>query len=163
MVHAFGYRARTRDLFAKDFRQHGPMTLTPYLIKYKLGDFVDIIGNGSIHRGMPYKYYHGRTGQIWNITPRAVGVEVNKRVKGRIMRKRLHVRIEHVRPSKCQADMKERELKNSKIQQENAKKDKKDWEPLIRKLPIKPKKGYVLKKKGQKIEHLAPTAFNFVC
>ena len=29
---------------------------------------------------MPHKVYHGRTGIVWNITKRAVGVEVNKQV-----------------------------------------------------------------------------------
>ncbi|CAL9758340.1 unnamed protein product [Musa acuminata subsp. burmannicoides] len=27
---------------------------------------------------MPHKFYHGRTGKFWNVTKRAVGVEVNK-------------------------------------------------------------------------------------
>ena len=30
---------------------------------------------------MPHKVYHGRTGIVWNVTKRAVGVEVNKQVK----------------------------------------------------------------------------------
>ena len=29
---------------------------------------------------MPHKYYHGKTGVVWNVTKRAVGVEVNKQV-----------------------------------------------------------------------------------
>ena len=31
-------------------------------------------------QGMPHKYYHGKTGVVWNVTKRAVGVEVNKQV-----------------------------------------------------------------------------------
>ena len=31
-------------------------------------------------QGMPHKVYHGRTGIVWNVTKRAVGVEVNKQV-----------------------------------------------------------------------------------
>ncbi|KAH9615693.1 hypothetical protein KSS87_021088 [Heliosperma pusillum] len=27
---------------------------------------------------MPHKFYHGRTGRVWNVTKRAIGVEVNK-------------------------------------------------------------------------------------
>lgn len=30
---------------------------------------------------MPHKVYHGRTGIVWNVTKRAVGVEVNKQVR----------------------------------------------------------------------------------
>ena len=33
-----------------------------------------------MHQGMPFKVYHGRTGKVWNVTKRAVGVEVNKQV-----------------------------------------------------------------------------------
>lgn len=37
--------------------------------------------NGAIHKGMPYKVYHGKTGRIFNVTKRACGVVVNKQVK----------------------------------------------------------------------------------
>lgn len=53
---------------------------------------------------MPHKFYHGKTGVVWNVTKRAVGVEMNKLVNGRILRKRIHVRIEHVQPSRCRED-----------------------------------------------------------
>jgi large subunit ribosomal protein L21e len=29
---------------------------------------------------MPHKFYHGRTGRVWNVTKRAIGVEINKQV-----------------------------------------------------------------------------------
>merc|ERR1719433_550960 len=44
---------------------------------------------------MPYRYYHGRTGRIFHVVNRAVGVLVNKRVRHRIMVKRIYVRFEH--------------------------------------------------------------------
>ena len=50
---------------------------------------------------MPHKYYHGMTGRVWNVTKRAIGVELFKQVNGRYINKRIHVRIEHVRPSRC--------------------------------------------------------------
>ena len=43
---------------------------------------MDIKANGTIHKGMPFKYYHGRTGRVWNVTKRAVGVELLKLVSG---------------------------------------------------------------------------------
>jgi len=104
MPHSFGYRARTRSKFARPFRQHGPTHLSTYLTTYKLGDYVDIKANGSIQKGMPHKFYHGKTGRIWNVTRRAVGVEVNKVVRNRILRKRIHVRVEHVSKSRCRED-----------------------------------------------------------
>lgn len=33
-------------------------------------------------QGMPHKYYHGKTGRVWNVTKRAVGVEMLKQVGG---------------------------------------------------------------------------------
>jgi large subunit ribosomal protein L21e len=53
---------------------------------------------------MPYKYYHGYTGKVWNVTKRALGVELLKMVNGRYIRKRIHVRIEHVTPSRCREE-----------------------------------------------------------
>lgn len=34
-----------------------------------------------IVQGMAFKWYHGKTGIIWNVTKRAVGVEINKQVR----------------------------------------------------------------------------------
>ncbi|KAH6796163.1 hypothetical protein C2S51_037149 [Perilla frutescens var. frutescens] len=73
-----GLRSRTRDSFSRLFRKKGPTHLSTYLWIFKTGDYVDIKVNGSIHKGMPHKFYHGRTGRVWNVTKRAVGVEVNK-------------------------------------------------------------------------------------
>merc|ERR550514_1740331 len=64
---------------------------------------------------MPYKYYYGKTGKIWNITKRSVGVELLKTVGNRKRTKKLHVRIEHIRPSKCKIDLKNRIKENEKI------------------------------------------------
>ena len=57
---------------------------------------------------MPFKHYHGRTGQVYNVTKRAVGVRVAKQVNGRIINKHLNVRVDHVIPSKCRDDLKAR-------------------------------------------------------
>merc|ERR1712157_13221 len=80
MVNSYGLRSGTRDLFSKSFRKHGHEHLTTYLVNYKVGDFVDVVVNSAIHKGMPHKYYHGKTGRVFNVTPRAVGVEINKHV-----------------------------------------------------------------------------------
>eukprot|EP00961_Rhodomonas_salina_P004568 61992-Rhodomonas_salina.1 len=128
----------------------------------QVGDYVDIVVNGAIHKGMPYRcdsarcaaqsqlfllwpwlviaavsvgvlghvggyrvvarssravahrYYHGRTGKVWNITKSALGVMVNKAVRGRIISKRLHVRVEHVKASRCTEEFKNRVKDNEK-------------------------------------------------
>merc|ERR1719242_703167 len=46
---------------------------------------------------MAHRIYHGKTGVVWNITQRAVGVLLKKQVGPRYRTKRLHVRIEHIR------------------------------------------------------------------
>jgi large subunit ribosomal protein L21e len=48
-----------------------------------VGDYVDIKVNAAVHKGMPFKFYHGRTGIVWNVTKRALGVELNKVVSSR--------------------------------------------------------------------------------
>ena len=107
MPHAYGYRARTRNLFRKAFRKHGPVHLSTYMTRYKIGDFVDVVADGSIHKGMPHKFYHGRTGRVFNVNPSSIGVIVNKQVRNRIIPKRIHVRVEHLRRSTCQQNFKE--------------------------------------------------------
>ena len=59
-----GYRCCTRDMFSRPFRQRGMPNLSTYLVNYKLGDYVDIKANSAIQKGMPHKFYHGRTGRV---------------------------------------------------------------------------------------------------
>jgi hypothetical protein len=47
----------------------------------QVGQYVDIKVNPAQQKGMPYLAYQGRTGIVWNVTPRAVGVELNKQVR----------------------------------------------------------------------------------
>jgi len=117
-----GYRAGTRDLFTKKFRtKGGNPPLTTFLRSYKVGDTVDVVCNASQQKGMPHKFYHGRTGKVWNISKRAVGVEINKVHRQRQIVKRIHVRVEHVRPSKSQSGHLARVKANEEIKA-NAKK-----------------------------------------
>jgi len=165
MPHSYGYRARTRDMFSRDFRTKGHLNATTYLTVYKRGDFVDIKCNPMIHKGMPFKHYHGRTGVVFNVTPRALGVIVNKEVNGKIIKKRINVRVEHVKPSKCQKENKGRALINDTIKrsvrgEELHAKHQRCYESLpqdvkqsimnkervnLVRTPIQPRKGYICK------------------
>lgn len=118
MPHCFGLRARTRDLFSRAFRKHGVIPLSRYLVAYKKGDYVDVIADGAVQRGMPHKFYHGKTGRVFNITKHAIGVIVNKRVGNRIIPKRIHVRTEHVRMSNSREAFKNRVRENDKKKRE---------------------------------------------
>ena len=145
MPHSFGIRARTRHMFAKKFRKQGLPHLSQYFLPVKVGDYVDIFADPSIHKGMPHKHYHGRTGIVFNVTKSAVGVRVNKLVNGRILEKRIHVRIEHIRKSKCQKEIIERVKSN-----EAAKKAAREGgEKVNLKRQAKaPKEGYFLAAPG---------------
>jgi len=76
---------------------------------------VDIKVDSSIHKGMPFKFYHGRTGVVFNVTKRAVGVVVNKEVNGRILRKQVHIATPHLKPSTCQSQIIARKQSNEQI------------------------------------------------
>ncbi|KAG8281784.1 60S ribosomal protein L21 [Homalodisca vitripennis] len=118
MTNSKGYRRGTRDLFSRKFRRHGVIPLSTYMKVYKVGDIVDIKGNGAVQKGMPYKVYHGKTGRVYNVTPHALGVIVNKRVRGKIIPKRINIRIEHVNHSKCREDFMVRVKENEKKRKE---------------------------------------------
>jgi len=134
MPHSFGYRAKTRDLFSRPFRQHGQEHLSTYMTIYKKGMYVDIVGNGAIHKGMPHKYYFGKTGRVFDIAPNSIGVIVNKQVRTRIVPKRIHVRVEHLRISTCNDNFK----KHVKQVEEEKRKNPND-KKVRKRLPVGPK------------------------
>lgn len=104
MVRSNGKRANTRDLFKKAFRKKGAEHLSTYLQIFKIGQHVDIHINPAVMKGMPHKFYQGRTGRIFNISRTSVGVEISKTVGNRIIMKRFHIRTEHVKKSRCNED-----------------------------------------------------------
>jgi hypothetical protein len=80
---------------------------------------------------MPHKYYHGcpflfpilpqllltiyshrRTGIVYNVTPAAVSVIVYKVIGNRYIEKRVNLRVEHVRHSKCRQEFLNRVKRN---------------------------------------------------
>jgi len=53
-----------------------------------------------------------RTGIVYNVTPNAVGVIVQKVVGNRYIEKRVNLRVEHVRHSKCRQEFLDRVKSN---------------------------------------------------
>ena len=156
MPHCFGLRARTRDLFSKAFRKHGAIPLSRYLVNYKKGDYVDVIADGSIQRGMPHKFYHGKTGRVFDINKNALGVVVNKRVGNRVIPKRIHVRVEHVRLSQCREAFKERVRQN-----DAAKRDAKAKGGFVsvKREPVQQRGSTVVETGKTEIEFMNPIKF----
>merc|ERR1719203_2415958 len=102
---------------------------------------------------MPYKYYFGKTGRVWNVTKRAIGVELLKTVGNRKHTKRIHIRVEHARQSKCRTKFLNRVRSNDA--QKAAVRNQKDPAKggvanrvCLKRAPEGPKKGYLLKKRA---------------
>ena len=142
MPHSYGYRARTRGKFAKAFRRRGAVRISKVLTSYRIGDYVDIVVDGSIHKGMPHNLYHGRTGRVFNVNPRSVGVVVNKQFRNRIIPKRIHVRIEHLRQSTSRLGFLQR------VRENDAKKtaaNKEGKRISTKRQPVAPREAHVVK------------------
>jgi large subunit ribosomal protein L21e len=91
-----GFRARTRSLMSKNIREKGLGSLSAVLIDYEEGQRVNIVIDPGVHKGMPHRRYHGRTGVVQGIRGRAVVVDVGL---GNAT-KTLIIRPEHLRPSR---------------------------------------------------------------
>ncbi|PVF98249.1 putative 60s ribosomal protein L21-A [Serendipita vermifera] len=118
MPHSFGYRARTRDMFKRGFKKRGTIKLSTFLKPYRVGDYVDIKANAAQQKGMPHRFYQGRTGIVFNVTPRAVGVIIHKRVGNRFIEKRVNLRIEHVKHSQGRQVFLDRVKENVRLRAE---------------------------------------------
>merc|ERR1739848_506142 len=92
-----------------------------YLPELKPGGRGDLGVDASIQKGMPYSFYHGRTGKVFNVNRNAIGVEVTKVVGNRQLRKRIHVRLEHLRKSRCNEAFLTR-VKENDVKKQEAKK-----------------------------------------
>ncbi|XP_023855700.2 large ribosomal subunit protein eL21 isoform X1 [Salvelinus sp. IW2-2015] len=159
MTNTRGKRRGTRYMFSRAFRKHGPIPLSTYMRIYRKGDIVDIKGTGTIQKGMPHKCYHGKTGRVYNVTQHAVGIIVNKQVKGKILAKRINVRIEHVKHSKSRDSFLQRVKENEKRKVEA--KQKGTWVELKRQ-PTAPRDARFVSTKGNEPQLLEPIPYEFM-
>merc|ERR1711887_1993 len=159
MTNAHGKRRGTRYMFSKEFRNKGMPGLATYMHVYKRGDIVDIKGNGAIQKGMPHKCYHGKTGRVYNVTQHAVGIIVNKRVRGDILPKRINLRIEHVKHSKSRLSFIDRVHKNEETRKANR---AAGITTPLKRIPAQPRKGHVVKAKKAGEEFVAPIPYEFI-
>merc|ERR1712142_326572 len=110
---------------------------------YKVGDIVDVKGNGAFQKGMPYKYYHGKTGRVFNVTRRAVGVIVNKKLGNRIIPKRINIRV------------KENEIKKKEAKAKGIKVD-------CKRQAVQPTPAHFVSSKNNKPSLVEPIAYEFI-
>jgi large subunit ribosomal protein L21e len=142
-------------LFRRDYRDNGVLKTGTYLATFKLGEIVDIKGCGAQQKGMPHKFYHGKTGIVWNVTKRAVGVQVNKLVRTRVMQKRIHVRLEHIKTSTCRAEFLAR-MRVNEAKKAEAKKT--GVKVCLKRLPAAPSGNQFVG--GQDVETLYPLPYD---
>jgi large subunit ribosomal protein L21e len=108
MSRSGGKRSNTRNLFSKPFRNHGASKSAINLQNFKIGDLVDIQVNSSMQKGMPFKYYHGKTGKIFNISKNSFGVEIQKVIGNRKIIKKINVKPEHLKKSRSKIEFLEK-------------------------------------------------------
>jgi len=158
MPHSFGMRARTRDMFKRNFKDHGMIKPSTFLKTYKVGDIVDIKANSAQQKGMPHKYYHGRTGVIYNVSKSAVGIIVYKVVGNRYMEKRVNIKVEHVRHSKCRDDFIRRVKENAAAKKEAK---EKGTQVNVKRLPAQPREARKIEVSNDNaVETLTPLAYD---
>ena len=67
---------------------------------------------------MQLKNQFSRTGVIFNVTKSSVGVLVHKNVGNRYLEKRVNVRVEHIKHSKCRQEFLDRVVSNAQKKKE---------------------------------------------
>lgn len=72
---ARGHRAKTR---AKITASKTRATPTALLKTYEAGQTVQMVINGSVHKGMPFRRFHGLTGVVLGMRGRAIRVSVKQ-------------------------------------------------------------------------------------
>jgi len=156
MGHSAGLRAGTRYAFSRGFKKRGYIPLSTYLRQYKVGDIVDVVANGAVQKGMPYKVYHGKTGVIYNVTKSAVGVILYKQVGNRYIEKRVNVRIEHIRLSRSREDFLSRVKENA----EKMKKAKTEGVHMhLKRQPAMPREARTVSTKENYPESITPIPY----
>ncbi|KAL1968054.1 hypothetical protein VTN77DRAFT_2184 [Rasamsonia byssochlamydoides] len=157
MGHSRGLRSGTRYAFSRGFKKHGTIPLSTYLKQYRVGDIVDIKVNGAVQKGMPYKYYHGKTGVVYNVTKSSVGVIVYKRVGNRYIEKRINVRIEHVSHSRSREEFLNR-VKENAIKKRQAKEQ--GIHVHLKRQPAQPRDAHVVEVEDNLPETIRPIPYD---
>ena len=85
--------------------------------------------------------YHGKTGIVYNVSQRGVGVICYKVVNGRYVEKRVNVRVEHVKHSKCRQEFLDR-VKSNAAKKREAK--EKGEHVNLKRQPVQPREARVV-------------------
>uniref|UniRef100_H0XWV3 Large ribosomal subunit protein eL21 n=1 Tax=Otolemur garnettii TaxID=30611 RepID=H0XWV3_OTOGA len=148
-----GTRRGTQHMFSRPFRKHGVVPLATCMWIYKKGDSVDIKRMGTIQKGMTHRHYHGITGRVYDVTQHAVGIVVNKQVKGKSLAKKKNMVsaknmdsfLKHVKED----DQKKKEAKEKGM-----------WVQLNHQ-PAPLREAHFVRTNGKKSELLEPSPYEF--
>lgn len=69
-----GTRTKTRQLLQKKPRARGLSPITKAFQQFEAGEKVNIVIDPSVHKGMPFSRFHGKTGVV--VAPRGAAYEV---------------------------------------------------------------------------------------
>lgn len=105
---------------------------------------------------MPHKVYHGKTGVVYNVTKSALGVIIFKKVGNRFLEKRVNVRIEHVKHSKCRQEFVTR-VKTNAAKQKQAKAD--GTHVHLKRQAVKPREAHTVSVSDNLPETVTPIAY----
>ncbi|KAH0513396.1 60S ribosomal protein L21 [Microtus ochrogaster] len=97
--------------------------------------------------------------RVYNVTQHAVSIIVNKQVKGKILAKRINVRIEHIKHSKSRDSFLKRVKENDQKKKEA--KEKGTWVQLKRQ-PAPPREAHFVRTNGKEPELLEPIPYEFM-
>jgi large subunit ribosomal protein L21e len=105
---------------------------------------------------MPHKVYHGKTGVVYNINKSALGVIIYKRVGNRYLEKRVNVRIEHIKHSKCRQEFVDR-VKANAAKRQAAKEEGKHVH--LKREAVKPREAHTVAVSDNLPETFTPIAY----
>ncbi|XP_039716964.1 60S ribosomal protein L21-like [Pteropus medius] len=157
MTNTKGKRRGTCYVFSRPFRKHGAVPLAKYMQIYRKSR--NIKGMGTVKKGKPHQCHHDKTGRVYSVTQHAIGIVVNKQVKGKILAKSIIARIEHIKHSKSQDSFLKR-VKETDQKMKEAK-EKGTWLQLKRQ-PAPPREAHCVRASGKESELREAIAYEFM-
>lgn len=71
-----GTRTGTRKIISRKPRERGLSPITHSLVRFEVGEYVNVVIDPSMHNGMPHKRFHGLTGTVKRIQGGAYEIKV---------------------------------------------------------------------------------------
>ena len=101
-AHHKGPRSKTRYAYKKSVREKGKPSVNKMMQRFKIGDFVHINVDPSVHNGMPFRRYQGKTGKIIGMQGNSYILEVKSILATRqIIAHPAHLMKQELKPVKA--------------------------------------------------------------